>query len=541
CQKSPRRLPVPDGTDRGSSGCGRPLTRRAPMAANPKLLRCAIYTRKSTEHGLELEFNSLDAQRDACEAYIKSQASQGWRALPRHYDDPAYSGGNLDRPALKKLLADIEARKIDVVVVYKIDRLTRSLADFAKLVEAFDARSISFVAVTQQFNTTTSMGRLTLNVLLSFAQFERELSSERVRDKIAASRRKGKWTGGSVPLGYDARDKKLVINKVEAETVRYIFKRYLEVQSFGKLVEDLDTKGIVTKRRDTKVRKFNGGIPFTYGPLAYFLKNRIYVGETGHKAKRFSGEHAAIVDRKIFDQVQQLLSSQPAGRKARRTASEALLMGKLYDDRGNRMSPSFSAKNGVHYRFYVSSALLRGRKADVGSVGRVPAAEIESTVLAALKTHQQGQSDSAPASLGDVARVVIARDHLLITTAGTADGDGTNQEFSIAWSTKAKDAAAAMEDNGVPEVARNESLIQSIVRAHAWVDCLRDGAYESIEQLAEENQLHPKVVRQALRLAFLSPECTSAVLDGRQPAGFSLARIPKLLPLPWTEHRRLLG
>jgi site-specific DNA recombinase len=510
------------------------------MAASmAKSVRCAIYTRKSTEHGLELEFNSLDAQRDACEAYIKSQASQGWKALPQHYDDPAYSGGNLDRPALQQLLKDIDAGRIDVIVVYKIDRLTRSLADFAKLVEAFDAKAISFVAVTQQFNTTTSMGRLTLNVLLSFAQFERELSSERVRDKVAASRRKGKWTGGTVPLGYDAKEKKLVINKGEAETVRYIFKRYLEVQSFGKLVEDLDNKGIVTKRRDTKVRKFNGGIPFTYGPLAYFLKNRIYVGETGHKEKWFPGEHAAIVDRKIFDQVQQLLASQPAGRKARRTASEALLMGKLYDDRGNRMSPSFSAKNGVHYRFYVSSALLRGRKADVGSVGRIPAAEIESTVLAALKTHQQ-ERQSATASIEYVERVVIARDHLLITTAGTAESDETNQEFRIAWSTKAKDAAAAMEDNGVPEAARNESLIQSIVRSHAWVDCLRDGAYKSIEQLAEANRLHPKVVRQALRLAFLSPDVTSAVLEGRLPAGFSLAQIPKLLPLPWAAHRRLL-
>jgi site-specific DNA recombinase len=512
------------------------------MAANTiKPVRCAIYTRKSTEHGLELEFNSLDAQRDACEAYIKSQASQGWKALPQHYDDPAYSGGNLDRPALQQLLKDIDAGRIDVIVVYKIDRLTRSLADFAKLVEAFDAKAISFVAVTQQFNTTTSMGRLTLNVLLSFAQFERELSSERVRDKVAASRRKGKWTGGTVPLGYDAKDKKLIINKAEAETVRYIFKRYLELKSFGKLVEDLDNKSIVTKCRNTKVRKFNGGIPFTYGPLAYFLKNRIYVGETGHKEKWFPGEHAAIVDRKIFDQVQQLLASQPAGRKARRTASEALLMGKLYDDRGNRMSPSFSSKNGVQYRFYVSSALLRGRKADVGSVGRIPAAEIESTVLAALKTlQQQVQSDSAPASIGDVDRVVIARDQLLITTAATADGDGPNQEFRIAWSTKAKDAAAAMEDDGVPEVARNESLIQSIVRAHAWVDCLRDGAYESIEQLAEENRLHPKVVRQALRLAFLSPEVTSAILERGQPTGLSLAQIPKLLPLPWSDQRRLL-
>ena len=513
------------------------------MAASmTKPVRCAIYTRKSTEHGLELEFNSLDAQRDACEAYIKSQASQGWRGLPQHYDDPAYSGGNLDRPALQQLLKDIDAGRIDVIVVYKIDRLTRSLADFAKLVVAFDAKAISFVAVTQQFNTTTSMGRLTLNVLLSFAQFERELSSERVRDKVAASRRKGKWTGGTVPLGYDAKDKKLVINKAEAETVRYIFRRYLELQSFGKLVEDLDDKGIVTKRRNTKVKKFNGAIPFTYGPLAYFFKNRIYVGETGHKEKWFPGEHAAIVDRKIFDQVQQLLASQPAGRKARRTASEALLMGRLYDDRGNRMSPSFSCKNGVHYRFYVSSALLRGRKADVGSVGRVPAAEIESTVLTALETHQQqGQSDRALASIEDVERVVIAHDHLLITTAGTADRDGTNQKFRIAWSTKAKDAPAAIEDNGVPEAARNESLIQSIVRAHAWVDCLCEGTYESIEQLAEENRLHPKVVRQALRLAFLSPEVTSAILERGQPTGLSLAQIPKLLALPWAEHRRLLG
>src|SRR6266566_3050088 len=254
------------------------MGRAQAMAADVrKVLRCAIYTRKSTEHGLEQEFNSLDAQREACEAYIKSQASQGWKVLPQHYDDPAYSGGNLDRPALKKLLADIEAGKIDVVVVYKIDRLTRSLADFAKLVEAFDARSISFVAVTQQFNTTTSMGRLTLNVLLSFAQCERELSSERVRDKVAASRRKGKWTGGTVPLGYDAKDKKLIINKSEAETVRTIFRLYLELKSFSKLVVDLDGRRIVTKRRNTKVKKFNGAIPFTYGPLAYFLKNRVYL------------------------------------------------------------------------------------------------------------------------------------------------------------------------------------------------------------------------------------------------------------------------
>lgn len=510
------------------------------MAGEPKLLRCAIYTRKSTEHGLDLEFNSLDAQRDACEAYIKSQASQGWRALPQHYDDPAYSGGNLDRPALKMLLADIETRKIDVVVVYKIDRLTRSLADFAKLVEAFDARSISFVAVTQQFNTTTSMGRLTLNVLLSFAQFERELSSERVRDKIAASRRKGKWTGGTVPLGYDARDKKLIVNKAEAEVVRTIFRRYLALQSFSKLVADLDRRGIVTKRRNTKVAKYNGAIPFTYGPLAYFLKNRIYLGEMHHGGKWFKAEHHAIVDRPTFEQVQQLLATKAQSRKVKRSESRALLAGKLYDDRGNRMSPSFSTKNGVRYRFYVSSALLRGRKAAAGSIGRIAAAEIESAVLAALKTHQQQKgSEISSAPIETLERIVIARDRLLLTTANTPHGN--SREIRIAWSTKAKTSAAVVKGNCASEIAHNEGLIQTIVRAHSWLRGLRDGAHESIEALAEASGLHPKVIRQNLRLAFLSPCVTSAILDGSQPTGLSLARIPKLLPLPWTDHRPLLG
>jgi site-specific DNA recombinase len=508
------------------------------MAAEPKLLRCAIYTRKSTEHGLELEFNSLDAQRDACEAYVKSQASQGWRALPQHYDDPAYSGGNLDRPALKKLLADIEARKIDVVVVYKIDRLTRSLADFAKLVEAFDARSISFVAVTQQFNTTTSMGRLTLNVLLSFAQFERELSSERVRDKIAASRHKGKWTGGTVPLGYDAKDKKLIVNKAEADTVRIIFRRYLELQSFSKLVADLDRRGIVTKRRNTKVAKYNGAIPFTYGPLAYFLKNCIYLGEMHHGGKWFKGEHNAIVDRSTFETVQQLLAAKAQGRKVKRSESGALLAGKLYDDKGNRMSPSFSSKNGVRYRFYVSSALLRGRKQAAGSVSCIAATEIESAVLAALADRKIAGGAATSEMLE---RVVVSRDQLGIKMAAYADVDDVAKEIRIARSTESKGTSTLLEGNGGSEGARNEGLIQSIVRAHVWVRCLRDGVYESIEQLAKANRLHPKVVRQNLRLAFLSPDIASSILEGRQPAELSLARIPKLLPLPWALHQRLLG
>jgi site-specific DNA recombinase len=512
------------------------------MMANERAepFRCAIYTRKSTEHGLEQEFNSLDAQREACEAYIKSQASQGWRVLPQLYDDPAYSGGDLDRPAVKRLLADVEAGKIDVVVVYKIDRLTRSLADFAKLVIAFDAKSVSFVAVTQQFNTTTSMGRLTLNVLLSFAQFERELACERVRDKIAASRRKGKWTGGTVPLGYVAKDKKLVVDNAEAETVRMIFRRYLELRSFSKLVADLDRRGVITKRRSTKNIKYNGGIPFTYGPLAYFLKNRAYLGEVHHDGKWFKGEHEAIIDRRTFDRVQELLASKANGRKVKRSESGALLSGKLFDDKGNRMSPSFSSKNGVRYRFYVSSALLRGRKAAAGSVPRVAAAEIETAVLAALKTRQRdGDPDRETAPIEELERVVIARDQLLIRTLGTLEGNDMGQEIKVAWAIKTRDTVVAIKDSGALEASHNVSLIKFIVRAHAWVNCLRDGAYDSIERLAVANRLHPKVVRQGLRLAFLSPELTSAILEGRQPPGISPARIPKLLPLSWAEHQRL--
>jgi site-specific DNA recombinase len=386
------------------------------------------------------------------------------------------------------------------------------------------------------------MGRLTLNVLLSFAQFERELSSERVRDKIAASRRKGKWTGGTAPLGYDGKDKKLVVNKSEAETVRTIFRLYLELKSFSKLVAELDRRGIVTKRRSTKVAKYNGGIPFTYGPLAYFLKNRVYLGEVHHGGKWFEGEHEAIVDRATFDRVQKLLATKSNGRKKKRSESGALLLGKLYDDRGNLMSPSFSSKNGVRYRFYVSSALLRGRKAAAGSVRRVSAAEIESAVLASLESHQQQENcDSAPAPMDALERVVVARDRLLVTIAGAAGGDSTSREIRAAWLTKAKDAAAGvMEDGNAPEGKRNESLIQPIIRAHVWMQCLQDGTHESIETLAEANRLHPKVVRQSLRLAFLSPDVTSAILEGGQPAGLSLSRIPKLLPLPWTEHQHLL-
>jgi DNA invertase Pin-like site-specific DNA recombinase len=499
-------------------------------AEDRKTFRCAVYTRKSTEHGLEQEFNSLDAQREACEAYIKSQASQGWTALPQHYDDPAYSGGNLDRPALKRLLRDIEHGKVNVVVVYKIDRLTRSLADFAKLVEAFEARSISFVAVTQQFNTTTSMGRLTLNILLSFAQFERELASERVKDKVAASRKKGKWTGGTVPLGYDAKDKKLVINKAEAETVRMIFSLYLELKSFGKLVPELDRRHIVTKRRNTRVAKYRGGIPFTYGPLAYFLKNRIYVGEIYHGGKWFKGEHQAILDRRTFDQAQQLLKENTVRRRIRFSESGALLMGKLFDDKGNRMGPSFSSKNGVRYRFYISTA-LRGRKDRAGSVTRISAPEIEGLVEAAVREKLK-EVETREELLTHIERIVVSADRIRIIPRQSQSNEGP---IEIPWNGKAKGETFIRPARS--ETKTNQMLLKSIVRAHAWITALSTLHYGSIDDLAAAATLHPKVVRQGLRFAFLAPALMKTVLDG-DPV-LELKQIPKLLPLSWREQRRL--
>ena len=450
------------------------------MAGNTtKTLRCAIYTRKSTEHGLELEFNSLDAQRVSCEAYIKSQASQGWKAIEQRYDDPAFSGGNLERPALKQLLTDIEAGKVDVVVVYKIDRLTRSLADFAKLVEAFDAKSISFVAVTQQFNTTTSMGRLTLNVLLSFAQFERELSSERVRDKIAASRAKGKWTGGTIPFGYHTDNKKLVINDAEAKTVRYIFKRYLELGSFEPLVLDLDAKNIRTRLKKTKGKKSTAASRFTYGPLAYLLNNRIYVGEVPHKGKWHAGEHKPIIDAKTFDAVQARLSSNSIARKNRRSESGALLIGKLFDDRGNRMSPSYSTKKGARYRFYISSALLRGRKAEAGSLSRISAIDLEVSVIKALRAAVPDLSEVPEADLIDrqVSRITVSKTKVTITVPAPPEGESS--ELVIPWSAPFTNSASIHHYAGEPRVP-DPKLVRALARAHARMRDINAGRFKSI-------------------------------------------------------------
>jgi site-specific DNA recombinase len=364
-------------------------TSAAPQSLRGGRVRCAIYTRKSSEEGLEQEFNSLDAQREACEAYVRSQRHEGWSVLPQPYDDPGYSGGSMERPALKRLLADIGAKRIDVVVVYKVDRLTRSLADFAKIVEVFDANAVSFVSITQAFNTTTSMGRLTLNVLLSFAQFEREVTGERIRDKIAASKKKGLWMGGQPALGYDVKDRKLIMNEAEAETVRMIFHRYLELGSVRELKASLDAEGVVSKRRTAADGSAYGGHAFSRGALYQMLQNRVYRGEIVHRGASYPGEHPAIVGEDLWLEVQHKLEANGVERQITRAATEQayLLAGVLFDAGGEPMTPTHAIKKGLRYRYYVSRRLITGVRTERGheTGQRLPAPQLERLIVERLR------------------------------------------------------------------------------------------------------------------------------------------------------------
>ncbi len=338
--------------------------------------RCAIYTRKSSEEGLDMEFNSLDAQREACEAYVASQRSQGWAAIRERYDDGGFSGGTLERPGLKRLIQDVEAGLIDVIVVYKIDRLSRSLMDFSKLVEIFDRNGVTFVSVTQSFNTTTSMGRLTLNILLSFAQFEREVIGERIRDKIAASRKRGMWMGGYVPMGYDVRERKLVINETEAATVRMIFERFVEIGSATTLARALVADGVLNKR----------GKPIDKGFLYKLLNNRVYIGEAVHKGTSYPGEHEAIIDRALWDQVHAILGESPRQRAANtRSQTPALLKGLIFTDTGTAMTPTATKKGSRLYRYYVSMDLIRNRATQATGPQRLAAGMVEAAVIGEIR------------------------------------------------------------------------------------------------------------------------------------------------------------
>lgn len=531
-----------------------------------KVFRCAIYTRKSTEHNLDLEFNSLDAQREACEAYIKSQAHEGWRLVPDPYDDGGFSGASLDRPALQRLLADVRAGKITTVVVYKVDRLTRSLADFAKLVELFDQFEVSFVSITQSFNTTSSMGRLTLNVLLSFAQFEREVIGERVRDKIAASKRKGIWVGGPVPLGYRSIDKKLVVVPEEAEVVRTIFTRYLAVGSMGALIEDLDRRGIRTKANSRTGGRQRGGIRFGTGSLGYLLKNRLSIGEVVYRGESHRGEHAPILDRELFEAVQAKLAANTVARQVRRRGTAAILTGRIFDDRGNRMSPSHSNKLGVRYRYYVSQAILQQRKAEAGSIARVPATEIETLVLDGIRKHcaSIGEAED-PTTIADrdlieryVDSVIVKPQALEVRLVLASETSAPTEEPSIndpdpgqlptimlAWTAPTFAAVKGIvhAPSAKPELKleSRDALLIAIAQARAWIDDIRLGRIASFAEIAKRESQGERYVRQLATLAFVSPRIIAAIVDGTAPADLTVTDLAKALPYSWAEQEQGIG
>jgi site-specific DNA recombinase len=527
-----------------------------------KLFRCAIYTRKSTEHNLDLEFNSLDAQREACEAYIKSQAHEGWRLIPNRYDDGAFSGASLDRPALQELLAEVRLGKTDIIVVYKVDRLTRSLADFAKLVELFDQHSVSFVSVTQSFNTTSSMGRLTLNVLLSFAQFEREVIGERVRDKIAASKRKGIWVGGPVPLGYASINKKLVVLPDEAETVRLIFRRYLELGSIRALIQDLDRTAIRTKRQVSSNGQTRGGIRFGVGPLAHLLRNRFYIGEVVYRGKVHQGEHEPIVDQALFKAVQTKLTASATARQLRLRSSPAILAGRIFDDRGNRMTPTHTNKHGARYRYYVSHALLQKRPDEAGSVPRVPAPEIESVVLNALRAHFGANDDREQPVADDrerierhLNRIVVQAEALEIHLAGSserADGRSTDKignfeasdspqtimtvPWSVATFGEVKGILYSPSQRPTLSSETRDGLLSAIARARNWIDDLVQGRVGSFSEIAMREGKVERHVRLLAPLAFVSPRIVSEIVDGVAQPDLTVTSLAKRLAHSWAEQ-----
>jgi site-specific DNA recombinase len=533
-----------------------------------KPVRCAIYTRVSTDHGLEQDFNSLDAQHDAAQAYIRSQAHGGWTLIRPRYDDGGYSGGSTERPALQRLLADVRTRKVDVIVVYKVDRLTRSLADFAKLVELFDDHGVSFVSVTQQFNTTTSMGRLTLNVLLSFAQFEREVTSERIRDKIAASKRKGLWVGGMVPLGYDTKDRKILVIEEEAERVRTIFGSYLELGSLNRLMADLRKRRIVTKMRSLKSGGTIGGIPFTRGPLAHLLRNRFYIGEVVFKGEVLPGQQPAILDRDLFDAVQAKLNGQRTNHTAVRAKSESLLIGRIYDDRGNRMSPSHARKQGIRYRYYVSSPVLHGQAERAGSMRRVPAAEIEALVGRAVREHLKDstQTDDRDLISTYVVRVEVQSDQLAVElkapkhrqTRGRGNGSPSDHEsgeqdadhivLHVPWrKTPSKrrreiivPKSATPQDSRPIRAETRAKLVGSIALGRHWLDEIVTGVATDVEQIAAREKCSVRKVNMTISLAFLAPDLVKAAIEGRLPRGLGVVRLCDS-PAEWSRQYRMLG
>jgi site-specific DNA recombinase len=554
-------------------------------------IRCAIYTRKSSEEGLEQAFNSLEAQRGACEAYIKSQAHEGWRAIAERFDDGGHSGGTLERPALQLLLAAVRERRVDVIVIYKIDRLTRSLMDFAKLAELFEKEGISFVSVTQQFNTTTSMGRLMLNVLLSFAQFEREITGERIRDKIAASKKKGMWMGGTPPIGYRVENRTLVVEPEHAETVRAIFRLYLKAGNVRTLADALDERGIRTKGRVHPNGTTTGGLRFQRGHLYGLLSNPIYIGRIGHKGQSYLGTHAPIVDHATWETVQHQLTRNTQGpRKRSRTGAKAtsLLAGLLYADNGNRFTPSHANKAGRRYRYYVEQLpedsstterkarripaqeieeavraavhdFLGSRHQVLNALGPLSAADVKQVLLRAMELQQSLTNDGAPAWAEQMrpilTKVVFGEKRLRVVVDHKKLRDalglsGPQADLSEMPTTFNIDAAPRISirgtrmklliggDHGAGRASYDRSLIKTIARAHDWFERLRSGKVDSIETIAKSESLTGSYVTRVLRLAFISPDMVERILHGTQLHELSADQLTlhAHIPLCWEKQ-----
>ena len=556
-----------------------------------KRVRCAIYTRKSSEEGLDQAFNSLHAQRDACAAYIRSQAGQGWTALRTAYDDGGVSGGTMDRGALQQLLADVDAGRIDVVVVYKVDRLTRSLSDFARIVETFDAQGVSFVSVTQQFNTTSSMGRLTLNVLLSFAQFEREVTAERIRDKIAASKKKGMWMGGVVPLGYDVIDRKLIINEAEADTVRQLFDLYLQHGNVQAVCDEAFRRGLRTKPRTRRYNGRRGGDPFLRGHVYRLLSNPLYIGEITHKGERYPGEHQGIIDQAVWDAVQAQLANNAVGSGTRSgDTPSGVLTGVLFDEEGTRLTPTHTSKGGRRYRYYASEPGASSHR------WRLPAPSLEAAVCNAivslLNDRQRLMNDVIPArcktgtlettfslaaGLGRdlqqagpatkrgmirefVERVVLTSAKLRITlrkdrlrsAIGLQAGDASTYHTDDSdllmleqpFTLRRRGVETRFIIPGEKGSAKpDDKLIAAVTQAHRWFAEFRDGRAGSVRDLARQHQVDQGDVSRILPLAFLAPDIIEAILAGRQPVELTVSGLKRgpELPASWVQQRQMHG
>lgn len=541
-----------------------------------KVLRCAVYTRKSTEDGLEQEFNSLDAQREACEAYIFSQRHEGWNLVPDRYDDGGFSGGNMERPGLKALLDAVDAGLVDVIVVYKVDRLTRSLADSAKIVERLDAREASFVSVTQAFNTTTSMGRLTLNVLLSFAQFEREVTGERIRDKIAASKRKGLWMGGPVPLGYQVVERKLVPEPEEAERVRYIMRCYLESFSAPRLLARLEQEGVLTKIQHRVSGPHRGGISFRRGSLFYLLKNPVYRGKIVHRGTAHDGEHAPIVDEELWDAVQaRLREKAPPRKRPKNDRQNALLVGLLTDPHGRQIVPTYATKGTRRYSYYETRKDL-ARPADPPStrfgqgaldahilqhlgallgddhalrrLASLEEADLLRTMFAEAKTlgTRLAQSNDTQAAIRSlITRITVQADclELMLEPAALGLANQPCWRWSVPLPARKLFREAKLRiDGGDPGKPVNDDLLGLLSDARAALELVQSNPELSLHQLGKREGRCRTHLARLLRIAWLSPRIVEAIVEGTQPRKLNRRMLLEAnLPIDWAEQERLFG